>query len=425
MKLKNLKLENFRSFEYLEIDFDEKLTVLVGNNGAGKTSILDGLALLLGAYLRRLPEVKGIGPSRSDIRMLGASKKLAPAFRCVLEANTSHEGRVVGNTDLLPSSIQWSVSLTRDQTPKTRQDAESMQLKSVGFKELNQFVDQLIGFEELGFVYELPVVAYYATDRAVFSMPIRRRGFKKFFSRFDALKDALQPATNFKRLIEWMHAKENDELRQQRAEKSFDTEDAELEVVRRAITRFFPDFKKPRTELRPLRFLVDWVKDGQSVPFDLDQLSDGYRTTLALVADLASRMAEANPPRDLPQGGKTDPLESQAVVLIDEVDLHLHPQWQSKIVHQLRAVFPNTQFIVATHSPLVIRHMHDGVVYRLNRNGQAERVNVRAPGALADLFNDVFGVNVNQLADELLDGEQHRKAKQNLKALLLAEGGAK
>lgn len=66
-----------------------------------------------------------------------------------------------------------------------------------------------------------------------------------------------------------------------------------------------------------------------------------------MVADIAARMAEANP-------GKENPLSTSGIILIDEVDLHLHPQWQRTILKSLHSIFPNVQFIVTTHSPSVI-----------------------------------------------------------------------
>jgi predicted ATP-binding protein involved in virulence len=92
---------------------------------------------------------------------------------------------------------------------------------------------------------------------------------------------------------------------------------------------------------------VDWKRNGHRQTLRIDQLSDGYRTTLAMVMDIASRMAEANPKED-------DILGTEGIVLIDEVDLHLHPSWQQRILDNLLNTFPNIQFIVTTHSPQVL-----------------------------------------------------------------------
>ena len=99
---------------------------------------------------------------------------------------------------------------------------------------------------------------------------------------------------------------------------------------------------------RSLRFLVDWKReDGHVDTLRIDQLSDGFRTTLAMVMDIAGRMAEANPDAE-------DILATPGIVLIDEVDLHLHPEWQQRILPELQSIFKNVQWIVSTHSPQVM-----------------------------------------------------------------------
>ncbi|HMY01299.1 MAG TPA: AAA family ATPase, partial [Agitococcus sp.] len=104
---------------------------------------------------------------------------------------------------------------------------------------------------------------------------------------------------------------------------------------------------EPTTPAEPAGIQIDWTQGNQTTQLRIEQLSDGYRTTLAIVMDIASRMAEANP--DMP-----DPLQTEGVVLIDEVDLHLHPGWQQTILLDLMRTFPNIQFIVSTHSPQVV-----------------------------------------------------------------------
>ena len=123
-----------------------------------------------------------------------------------------------------------------------------------------------------------------------------------------------------------------------------------------------PGVSDPRIKLRPLRFAVSLDSEtGKPEELALDQLSGGYRIVLALAADLARRMAQGNP-------HLADPLESEAVVLIDEVDLHLHPRWQQRVLVDLRRTFPNTQFIVSTHSPQVLTTVPPGQIVELRRD---------------------------------------------------------
>ena len=117
----------------------------------------------------------------------------------------------------------------------------------------------------------------------------------------------------------------------------------------------------PRVEVDPLRFSVSVEsKEGSTATLELDQLSGGQRAVLALAADLAWRMAQGNPHLG-------DPLGSEAVVLIDEIELHLHPSWQQRILNDLRRTFPNAQFIVSTHSPQVLTTVEPEHVVELAR----------------------------------------------------------
>src|SRR5690606_25799131 len=121
----------------------------------------------------------------------------------------------------------------------------------------------------------------------------------------------------------------------------------ELQTIRSAIQNFLgSEFSNPRIA-SPAGIMVDWKQNGETKQLRIEQLSDGYRTTLAMIMDIAARIAEANPEM-------SDPLKTEGIVLIDEVDLHLHPGWQQHILPDLMRVFPDIQFIVSTHSAPVV-----------------------------------------------------------------------
>ena len=164
----------------------------------------------------------------------------------------------------------------------------------------------------------------------------------------EALDGALESQSSFKSAFIWFYNKENEEHRLQKAQRSFDVTLKELDAVRRAITQTFPDISNPHIELNPLRLAV--TLNGETL--DLMQLSDGYKTLLGLVIDLSMRMGLANPHLD-------DPLSAEAVVMIDEVDLHLHPSWQRRVLADLLRTFNNTQFIVTTHSPFIVESLNN------------------------------------------------------------------
>ncbi|RKZ54175.1 MAG: hypothetical protein DRR00_01875, partial [Candidatus Parabeggiatoa sp. nov. 3] len=146
------------------------------------------------------------------------------------------------------------------------------------------------------------------------------------------------------------------ERRKQQERQDFSYKLNELTAVREAIESMLPKFKNPRIEINPLRFMIDWEQeDGRVKKFQIEQLSDGYRTVLAMVMDISSRMSEANP-----QLGNNSP----AIIMIDELDLHLHPKWQQSILSDLTRTFPNAQFIVTTHSPQILSTVKKEYIFR-------------------------------------------------------------
>jgi predicted ATP-binding protein involved in virulence len=157
----------------------------------------------------------------------------------------------------------------------------------------------------------------------------------------------LNANSRFKSAFVWFYNKENEELRKQKEKQSFQYKLPELEAVRKAITTVFPEISNPHIMVNPLKFAVKY--HGELL--DIAQLSDGYKTLLSLVIDLASRMAMANPQLE-------DPLAAEAIVMIDEIDLHLHPEWQSRVIGDLLRTFPGTQFIVTTHSPYILESIN-------------------------------------------------------------------
>jgi predicted ATP-binding protein involved in virulence len=328
MIINKLNISNFRSKAALQIQLGSKLTLLVGENGSGKTSILDAIALCLGAVLTHLPKVSGISFKKNDLRQV--NNHFAPYTRVGIETT---EG------------IVWDRTERRDKSLKTANEIPT----AVGLLKLRKYLDeQIINPFNEGKDFQLPVYSYYGVSRALLEVPLRRRSFPKTHQRFEALENSLNAVTRFKSAFVWFYNKENEEQRKQRELKNFDYRLPELETVRRAITTMFPDITEPHIMLNPLRFAV---KIGGET-MDITQLSDGYKTLLSLVIDLASRMALANP-------DMINPLQAQAIVLIDEIDLHLHPEWQRRVVGDLTTVFSNTQFILTTHSPYIVESVNN------------------------------------------------------------------
>ncbi|TGO02759.1 hypothetical protein PN36_19640 [Candidatus Thiomargarita nelsonii] len=375
MKISRITIENFRLIKTLELPLEPQLTVLVGNNAAGKTTILDAIAIGMGAILTRLPSVSGKKFRQSDIRQ----QPPAPYTRVTLES-----------TD----NVIWDQTKKRDQNKRTQQAIPPD--KKLG--QLHHYLENIINDVQDGKPTNLPVIAYYGTDRAALSSSIPR-DLKKNFNRFKALENALVATQRFQTMIEWYAYQEDIERREQSQRQDFEYRLSILETVRQAICQMMPGCSNPRTLINPLRLVVTFqYLNGHQEILSLSQLSDGYRTTLALVMDLARRMAQANPHQTIEQ--------SEAIVLIDEVDLHLHPIWQQHVLVDLMATFPKAQFIVTTHSTQVlttIKPEHIILLTRQNDNIIAEQATSSYGAESGRLLVEIMGVNERPPANKFTE----------------------
>ena len=387
MKLKSVEIENYRAIDELNLHFDPQLTVFHGDNAHGKTSVLSAIAVGLGAVPYLLPEVSGIGFLKKDRREGGGYVRVSL---------TASNGVSWDRTSNYDSRRIWT---TRENEVKDR--------PHYALKELKQWLAKT-ALVAWGAPVDLPIMAFYDTERVVRGLAKRHGRPKNAISRYAALDGALSARTSFRELFEWFYVKENEELREQRERRDLDFRLKELTAVRDAISSMVDYVHEPHVELRPLRFVVSERLNGESVEKrTLDQLSGGCQAVLALAADLAWRMAQGNPHRE-------KPLDSEAVVLIDEVELHLHPAWQQRILGDLQRTFPNAQFIVSTHSPQVLTTVEPNRIVNLHRDGG--RIVAGTPAAATygaeagDVLSVVMGVNERPPENEFTKGlDQYRR----------------
>ncbi len=330
MRVTDLKLRNVRcigeDFPIIEFSPDHNVVIFLGNNGCGKTTILDSIALLISPFLSQFPGQSDKMISEWDVHYDRESRpgdymELSAHF-ATTDAKRVFERRTRKGLDKAPES-------------------DLREIKQLA-RELKDAIDS--GNQSI----ELPVFAYYGTGRGRINAPERKRNFQKNFARWDCYKNALTPSTDFKSFFEWFDLMEDEERRQREKLRDFEYKLPALETVRIALSNFVGGkYHSPRIELHPLRFVM--TEDGvcHDRMLRIEQMSDGYKIIIAMVADMAARMAEANPL-------SPDPLQSPGIVLIDEIDLHLHPEWQRIVVGQLARTFPNIQFILTTHSPVIV-----------------------------------------------------------------------
>lgn len=340
MRLDELELTNFRKFEHFSIDFDERMTVLVGENGSGKSAVLDAACAVLDSFtyhvllgLQRHLDSSDARVCRYGIGGVTDRQEQYPVIVAAKGLMGDYEATEVSWSRRLGSPDDKELSIKMDDVWSPARECAS-RIKA--------------GDENL----VLPIIAYYGTGR-LWAGARRPSGTHDGFSRQDGYRGALDAAAGVQRMLEWFYKMTAQDV--QRAQ-SIDPQEPNplFAAVRGAVERCYQEISgcervQVTYNLDVNDLDVEYRDRGGSIQrLSMSQLSDGYRTTLSLFADIAYRMGLLNP--------ALGPcvLETPGIVLIDEVDLHLHPRWQARILGDLCAVFPNVQFIVTSHAPMVI-----------------------------------------------------------------------
>jgi predicted ATP-binding protein involved in virulence len=241
--------------------------------------------------------------------------------------------------------------------------------------------------EHLKNYWDFPVFAYYRSHRNLLNEFDVQNNFNQDFSPFDALKNSFDSVASFGDLVNWFFIREFQELREGKNRKDFDFELPDLKQLRKAISTIIaPNARVYFSQTESIQLMVEWeTETGEKIELSLNQLSSGYRNMLALVMDFARRLAIANPQME-------NPLEAEAVLMIDELDLHLHPTWQQKIIPDLRKVFPNTQIIASTHSPEIVTTVERHQV-KILENYQIKECDTPTRGMKSsDIVSSVLGL---------------------------------
>ncbi|WNZ55586.1 AAA family ATPase [Microbulbifer sp. MKSA007] len=353
MYISTLDLENFRGIKKLPIELDEHINVFVGMNGSGKSTLLDASAVMLSWLINRIKHSGSSGRpiTEADIR------------------NGENFSKVDLALKLDSDDVMWSQVKTR----RARSHTEKSD-----FKQLNELAKRMQQDmeEQQG---NLSLLAYYPVNRAVLDIPLRIRQ-RHSFDLLSAFDDSLTSGASFRTFFEWF--REREDLENEQRSDNLQPDDTQLNAVREALNQFMPDFTDLRVRRNPLRMEVK--KSGEVLT--VDQLSDGEKCLMAMVGDLARRLAIANPDRD-------DPLLGDGIVMIDEVDLHLHPKWQRMMVARLRETFPGIQFLLSTHSPHVLNHVSADNIYLMSSS--PEGISVVKP-------TESYGRNVDRILEDLM-----------------------
>lgn len=337
MRIDSLLLENFKGFNRRELFFHPQFTLIVGENGSGKTSLLDALSVALGSWFLGISGVETRPIRQDEVRLQAfpseAGSHWEGQYPCVVEASGT----------ILNQPLTWRRTLNGPSGRTTR----------TGAAKIKTIAEKTTHAVRTGWPILLPLVSYYGTGR-LWNAP-REQGevkeppsslLSKEQSRLDGYKTSVDPRLSVSALIQWI-ARQSWLTFQQGGQET-----PVFSVVRQALLHSIPGAEELHFDAM-LGEVVIRFANGDQQPFM--NLSDGQRSMLALVGDLAQKAATLNPSLG------TDVLQlTDGVVLIDELDLHLHPTWQRHVIEDLRSTFPKIQFICTTHSPFLIQSLRSG-----------------------------------------------------------------
>ena len=395
MKVKRLELKGFRGFDEIVLDFDttsQRPTVFIGNNGVGKSSILDALAILLSWF------ISGVKNDNKKIRNIFYSENQSQEIRPSIEdiknkCDATNQSITVQYQD--ENNYNWSLSTSKKDD-----------LKYDDLENLDKLTENIRNGIHNSVLTSIPIIVYYTVNR---SIPNVNLDVQDNYSTtpLDAYKDSLayytpknnnqsvigetnkksvlvEKSITFDSFFKWFRNIED--LENERIRDDANYQDKKLVAVRQAVYSLIPDLSDLRIRRYPLRTNVNKTIGDKVEELSINQLSDGEKSLLAMVGDIARRLAIANPSLD-------DPLQGEGIVLIDEIELHLHPQWQHKIIPRLTETFPNCQFIVTTHSPQVLSHVQPENIYILQSTPD---------GIIASHPESSYGRDSNQILENVM-----------------------
>lgn len=331
MYLDKVYLKNYKAIENLKIDLKPGVNLLIGDNGAGKTSVLEGIAAALGGLFVSVPSVSAKNILKEDVHVkiqpLGDSST-SFIFCDPVSAGCSMkncEGRV----------FSWNRIKEEHTSTHTKIDDRSV---CTWMNKLTNQPDAI-----------LPLISYQSSARV---WKVKRGDFgkelrKKLDDRRCGYIGCLDSVMDVKSIQQWCMKQEVTAFNKGRKIREYELFKSIISVFMKEINEFT---KEPEIYYSPQ--FEELVYKDEKNEMTISRLSAGYQSLLWMVMDLAYRVCLLNPELQ-------DRSDVKGIVLIDEIDMHLHPKWQWNIIKALTGTFENVQFIIATHSPMVISSSKD------------------------------------------------------------------
>ncbi len=391
MRIDHLEVENFKKFKKQTVDLHPHFTLLVGDNGSGKTSVLDALAIAAGIWLVEVPDSK---LAYSERKIIPSEIRLEPERKGDRVQFIERRPVIVRATGQIGdhSGVSW--------TRQIRSDSKSKRTSNADAKKALEIIHAIYDRDATGEHVLCPVLAYYGAGRAWLPSNQRLPAESKLNGRarrWAAFYDCFNERIRFDELNKWFHRETT------AAGNLGGRMRPGFEVVRRAILRCVPDSDGVWFDSDYEQIVFSIGRNAQ--PFE--NLSAGQKMMLALVADLAIKAVTQNafllPPDKLGPGDDPLPLvlqQTPGVVLIDELDVHLHPKWQRRVATDLKETFPSIQFVCTSHSPQVI--------------GEVMSEEIRLLDEDVTIPPRSYGIDSNRVLEEVMDAKERSEPIETL-----------
>jgi len=398
MKIKEIEFSNYRGFKgERRIVFQKNVNVFLGANGAGKSSLLDLIASFLNQFT-----IKFSGNSNRELVYQ------LSMFDIHIEEDETHNKITIERDNKL---ISWQLK-------------RNFKNGKNNFKSLNNYIDQAQNELKSDTKMSIPVIKYFHSLRTTQEKQNGGRSRKRYLAeQLKAHEGAFDNFYEFNDFVNWFVETENKENRTKVKLEDLSYTNPELDALRKALHVFLGDFPSGnyanlRVEERIFNVKTSekssLVIDKNGKTFNLKQLSDGEKTLILTVADIAHRLAIANP------GLGKNCLSGEGIVLLDEIDLHLHPAWQRDVIPCLLAAFPNIQFFISTHSPQVLSSVNEENIFIIEDFEIIDNVPHTYGKDSNSILWDVFGVverpvhskdKLNELYELMAQENQQEKAE--------------
>jgi predicted ATP-binding protein involved in virulence len=397
MRIDRLEIENFKKFSDYTIDLHPQFTLLVGDNGTGKTTILDALAIAAGIWLVNSPDTtlnnsrRNILPSEIRLEAMLGTTDYANESDPITQLIERKPVRVKAIGIINDRSVQWLRQIKTNGSKTSNTEAkQALEIISTCFNQV-----------EAGEKIWLPIVAYYGAGRAWLASNQRDPKATLHTSparRWDAFYDCFAERIRIADLHTWFQkeaiASSN---RQGQMRPGF-------KVVKLAILRCIPHadnlwFDPERSEI---------VVSIQGNPQPFSNLSAGQKMMVGLIADIAIKIVTQNASflmEGIDINSTRLPIilqQTSGLVLIDEIDVHLHPKWQRQVVDTLRSTFPSIQFVCTSHSPIIIGEVEASCIRVLERDEETGKV-------IATIPSESYGLDANRILEEQMGSSERNQ----------------